>query len=346
MGPQWTPWMALREFACNAIDEGGYVIEETDSENPEAGFTKVYINMLPAVEDFWKYRQKYLETEKPYQTINVPDGDIVHFHNHNTEGKPGKRVIYRKGVRCSPLEDSQQSLFRYDIPALKIGENRLFESEWTMSRTIAEAYYACSDLDILKKLLKIATDKSYFEGNISWPNSGYHMDTAWEVLLMDEKIISQAHCPFLPPEDIRSGFVVPDGIYNNLKSQFPNLTFIDEPTRFTIIEGTEKQRERLLKAVEEVQSFGLNPPGVEYGIGRFKEKEILGVYHKGKVYISEALVDKPDQDYGLIEVVFEETTHHEGYRDGSRAFEQQLIKMLVKAYRKGIEVEELQEQAS
>src|SRR5262245_51500671 len=208
MGPQWTPWMALREFACNAIDEGGYVIEETDSENPEAGFTKVYINMLPAVEDFWKYRQKYLETEKPYQTINVPDGDIVHFHNHNTEGKPGKRVIYRKGVRCSPLEDSQQSLFRYDIPALKIGENRLFESEWTMSRTIAEAYYACSDLDILKKLLKIATDKSYFEGNISWPNSGYHMDTAWEVLLMDEKIISQAHCPFLPPEDIRSGFVV------------------------------------------------------------------------------------------------------------------------------------------
>ena len=52
MGPLWEPWMAIREWVSNSIDEGAYnVITDTDSVSGREGYTRFYVEHDPSIKE-------------------------------------------------------------------------------------------------------------------------------------------------------------------------------------------------------------------------------------------------------------------------------------------------------
>ena len=47
LGKGWEPWMVLREFIANAIDEGGHSVHLADEVEPVAGKTRIYVPLGP-----------------------------------------------------------------------------------------------------------------------------------------------------------------------------------------------------------------------------------------------------------------------------------------------------------
>lgn len=338
MGPKWEPWMALREFSCNAIDEGGYIAEEFEDEPyGMPGVTRIFVDMETPVTDFYQNMWRYLEVKEPAYKV-VTDNGEVNFHEPNTRN--AKSVIYRKGVRCNQLDNPEEkvALYRYDIPGLSIGEDRIYSSYWDVSRAVTWAWYAIKDENSIERLLKVFDNPNYFEGNLSWPTAGQgDMSTEWKTVLKDSLICAKGYIPFLPPGDIQRMTVVPNGVYASLKACFPELSFVDEPSNFAEVQGSKEQIHFLEKALAELESYGYKIHEVSYVFVEFKKADTIAAYEDGEVRLSvKHLLEEKD----FLPAILMEYFHHLGHNNGTRELEHFMVTELVKAIKKAQKAEE------
>src|SRR5690606_24827523 len=96
LGPDWQPWWIIREFYCNALDEGGASIH-LGQIAPEAGTTSIYIANQPPFKDILEPRtfNRFFAGK-----LRVLD-ENEHGRIYELPQKPyGEGYFYRKGIRC------------------------------------------------------------------------------------------------------------------------------------------------------------------------------------------------------------------------------------------------------
>lgn len=164
LGRDWEPWMALRELACNARDEGGdwaYV-----HPDDMAGLT-------------------FGQQDGPCETCILVDWDamdeaattgsehvFVSEHAEVLAEERGVRVLagpsnylYHRGVRVQKLP--KPSVFTYDIiKPVELTEDRTVKYGFVVSSDIRNMVLDCSDPSVVEAV--VSADKDTWEAAFDW----------------------------------------------------------------------------------------------------------------------------------------------------------------------------------
>ena len=140
LGKGWMPWMAFRELACNAMDEGGQFYSVGRPPEPEADTTMIVVSGGD-IDDAYAERQ----------TILV-DGPPI-YADAQFEVRPGEtNFVYYRGVRIGQLP--KPMTHRYNIlRGIRLTEDRTFASQWEVTYELGKALLECTDKDIVNRAL-------------------------------------------------------------------------------------------------------------------------------------------------------------------------------------------------
>lgn len=157
LGRTWEPWMVLREFGCNARDEGGSFRLASEGlpldEVAKDGRTVIAIEW-DALEDAYAEKGRlFVEGEPVTETkdIRVIAGTSAH--------------LFYRGVRAFKLE--KPTAYTYDVLATQsLTEDRTLYGVWGVDRLIAAAILASTNETLLRAVL-LAGD-AYHEHHIDY----------------------------------------------------------------------------------------------------------------------------------------------------------------------------------
>lgn len=141
LGIDWKPWMAFRELACNALDEGGRYY--SDMGNIECGPDETMICVQGGgIEDAYHDRHDTLLEGEPI------------YKNHYIEVRPGEtNAVYFRGVRVGVIAGAK-FCHRYNIlPMIELTEDRTFKWEFEIKNRLSSGLQGCEDRQILKRAL-------------------------------------------------------------------------------------------------------------------------------------------------------------------------------------------------
>lgn len=154
LGKTWKPWMALREFYCNALDEGGSGQDALHAPQPKAAHTLIIVRGG----DFatvWATRQEWMLLTKPRFSLETL---AIHSGSSTTAYYNGIAVF--KSLR-------QRFLHTYNIQtSLQLSEDRT-AANYDIGRKICLALSTeCQDKELLKSVLLATQD--YVEHTFDW----------------------------------------------------------------------------------------------------------------------------------------------------------------------------------
>lgn len=161
MGPDWKFWFCLREFYCNAIDEGDYSIMFANEEgNGEvinevaiygvAGTTKIYME-LPS--DFSMDAWDSLFSEDRQSICVGVDTSGRSYEIYNRLASKGG-LLYHKGIRCIADEEVLNSIYDYSYAGFEINESRVVSGNWSVKRAIARILNTIADPIVINTILR------------------------------------------------------------------------------------------------------------------------------------------------------------------------------------------------
>jgi hypothetical protein len=142
LGKNWEPWMAFREFYCNALDEGGSVwLGKLDRRVLDSERTYISIRH-PKFEEVYENRDLYFLTTKPAAVIE----GLMAFHYGQGGG------YYYRGISVGQLP--KPSLFRYNaLCPTDLSEDRTLKSSWTFSYQLVRSIALLRDANIIETIL-------------------------------------------------------------------------------------------------------------------------------------------------------------------------------------------------
>ena len=328
MGPTWEPWFSIREFVCNAKDAGGYrirQINELECFTTCSGTTTIYIEMTDEIRDIYENLDRFiLEDSQPNDTVKTQFG-LVEIYDNPSE----IFAIYRKGISIR-TPDSCKSLFRYNFANININESRTFAYEFQYKQGIAAALMGSVVPEVVEKYLKSYHGKE--EESIYWQYTDGIFSEPWKKALFGKTIYSTSMAKLLPYEDWLSGVVLPDNLVTLLENHCDwAVIHGHRKTAWDIVEPTEMQSISLKSAIEECARFGFCT-GYKTEVAKFDIPTVMAMtVDKEKTII---VAEKYMEDYDeLVATMLEEIFHSQGLHDGSREFEQFLVRHIVKISR-------------
>jgi len=309
MGPNWEVWFAIREFICNAMDEGDYSLSLGEIE-PEEGYTTIAINETPEVLDFYENRGRYLLEIEPLATVGYVS---IHPKQPNLN-------VYRKGISVTAA-NPWSSLYSYDFDSLSINESRVYTSEYEVKKGIASFYAGTDSLDLVRQVL----NAEGYEKDLYWYGP---FSDAWSEVLKDHPICERSYLLRMPPEDRVGVISVNDSLFSALQSYLPDLDFVGLESDCGWIADPNPEKTMLAEVQKKVSELAYLGHEVTSPIhlGSFKGQQIMAAYSEGEIRLSKEYIADD-----LLLTIFEEHCHSLGYRDGSRSFELYLMKELIKA---------------
>ena len=171
LGRDLQPWMVLREFGCNARDEGGDFTATRDGASL-ADFTG-------ADRTVFEVEWEELETAYSGKADLFIEGEPM-FANESVRILPGSSGhLFYRGVRVFKLE--KPSHFRYDILTEQhLTEDRTLIGDYTAKALIRDTLLALDDKAILGEALRAGSN--YLEGQIDF-TGGYSVPKASRAFL-------------------------------------------------------------------------------------------------------------------------------------------------------------------
>lgn len=326
MGPAWKPWMAIREFYCNAVDEGLLDFSEvSELQGPSEGETSIYIEVTPEIQDFLDNKGKYLNELQVQETVHTKYGTVDILDS--SEG-----MRFRKNIAC--VTDTQKSLYSYNFEDININESRIISSDYTQYERIACALALSQDEAVIMNVIRNINDDSLLEHKALWNNMycADSLSSKWEEVLlgMNTSVMPVSLSKILGAEESMGLIVLPDDLVAKIKRDLPSVpqygSFDGESIE--AVPSTEFEEE-VQKVLKEIESWGY--PRTEVHYRKFLQVTTLGQYHDGKVYLS---VICPIEL--LMEVLFEEIVVHkeEGLGDVTRATQYWLVKQVISLQRR------------
>jgi hypothetical protein len=126
LGKQWHLWMAYREIACNAKDEGGSGRYTKTAPLPEAGST----HLIVEGQDFEAVHADshlFILADEPAFTVGTTE-----VRNHHSQ------CLFYRGVRVMDLP--RPSVYTYNLNAkIDLTEDRTVKSQWDVMHRIVQA---------------------------------------------------------------------------------------------------------------------------------------------------------------------------------------------------------------
>ena len=170
LGRGWEPWMALREFACNARDEGGDVEHISDGDlwsKYNADETVIAVTW-DKLDEAWAQRgDLFAEAEPLWQAekLRILPGPADH--------------MYYRGVRARKLE--KRSLFRYDVlEHLTLTEDRTIANTWSADGEVRRALLGRVEDEGILGAVVTARDNESYESKLSFDSDEYaHVSRAF-----------------------------------------------------------------------------------------------------------------------------------------------------------------------
>lgn len=136
LGRDWLPWMAFRELACNALDEGGkfYAAREIGEIGDDE---TVIVVQSEEIEDAYYARSEILLESAPI------------YANDYIEIRPGRsQFVYYRGVRVHKL--GHQSAHTYNVlRKVDLTEDRTLKYWWEADDHICHGLAQCDREDLL-----------------------------------------------------------------------------------------------------------------------------------------------------------------------------------------------------
>ena len=158
LGRDWEPWMVLREFGCNAIDEGGAfdifaqaLMPTTGLGSPVSDETRFAVTWPELDTAYHQRKELFLEGEPIWKSAHI-----------RILSGPSAHIFYR-GVRVLKLE--KPSTFTYDIlDEQTLTEDRTLAGTWRVERIIADALLTMTDKTLVSQA--ITAGDGYYESKV------------------------------------------------------------------------------------------------------------------------------------------------------------------------------------
>lgn len=163
LGKNWEPWMVLREFGCNALDEGGGMSHDTAPIDRLLGQedTTTLLVQWDALEEVFEQRDTIFCTAGGYSQVLATEQVQV------LEGRSD--FLFYRGVRVYRLE--HPSVFTYNILSQQmLTEDRTIASFHYPMGEIRRMWLECTDKEALLRVL--APEGECFERTINYMQAG------------------------------------------------------------------------------------------------------------------------------------------------------------------------------
>lgn len=296
LGRNWEAWMAYRELACNAFDEGGF---DTDSEiQPAANATTIVVECD-------EIRKAHIDR---HSFLVLPDEKPV-FETKQCQAFPIKAsgdFLFYRGVRVST--DQYRSLFRYNtLKTAELTEDRTLKYQFQGTDPIAAMWLRCENKALLREVL--SADDQHLEHEIDWATCGETPGKAWL------ETVAQ-----LGRENVRLGPYI-ERAYERATSKSATLPTESIPLR-------ADQKTALSEEISFLCRAGFMVDSHEVIVTDRLGKGVLGRAANGKIYLSiEAFMMG---DSTLAGTILEEWIHlTRGFEDTTRAMQNWLFDALI-----------------
>lgn len=248
LGKFWEPWMAIRELACNAMDEIG-----------EWGIKQSYIHddkNTTIVVSGRNIEELCAESKSVFiQTRPIIQSQFADAHPGSSEW------IYYRGIRAMKLD--KPSLYTWNIlEKCPLTEDRTLKYSWDVGNNICRAINCVEDREFMTRCVGV-TD-TYFEGSICYT-------IAPSDLLID--VVGELTMQFKH---------VPDSLRRLCNTSLINILSEKDPLKLDAID-----QQRLDKAVAFSERIGFNISRYQVIVTKHLGENILGRAAGGKIYISE-----------------------------------------------------------
>lgn len=323
----WHAWSAFRELYSNAIDEGGAVLQKVDQFHPKAGETRIYIEYVPAVKEFYYNFNHYFA----FKRMDILDKtDIAELYPKSAE----TGIVYRKGIRC--YDNQQEMFYDYNFSDIEINESRETH-EWDINNNISKFWRGNNNKEMVKEFLLKISDSRYDQTRessfVDWDYPTY--TDVWKENLKGYTIVPAEDRLFY--DGAKNAIYLPAmmvmGLHKAFKDEleYPDGLFSHLSYKEMIMD--EFQSEMLLDAMNEAKGLGFEINTTikfvevknSLAIAGYLPKEQLIIVTKEAFYSFEV----------LLECLIHEQMHHESQsRDKTREFENFLIKRMIEVSRR------------
>ena len=328
MGPLWEPWMAIREWVSNSIDEGAYnVITDTDTVSGREGYTRFYVEHDPSIKEMLDNWNSYFTFDREDSIVANEDGKIFPQIDENNH-----LVLYRKGIRVY-FDKGLTSLYQYDLSTYDINESRLIDSIHTAEYKTTKYLAKINNVSVATKILKEAFVSNHWEGRLPWRWGCSGLSSAWREAIDNHVIIvDNVAGYFLDIQHSRPFYVVSVEMAQQIKRSFSDVKIYGmddsgDSIGFKKIEPNSKQQFLLKECLKFCEGTNY---AIEYDIDivEFEEMSVLGRAFQGKILLASRLFEEGRKE--IVRTLIEENEHLKtGYKDCTRAFQNHLFNLFL-----------------
>jgi hypothetical protein len=329
MGPQWQPWMAIREWVSNSIDEGGYnLIYETETVQGREGHTRFYVEHHPLIDDIISNWNSYFSFEREDSLYTEKQGKIF------PQTDPDNNVIlYRKGIRCW-FDKGAKSLFEYDCVDFEINESRLVDSLFNAEYKVAKMLNRCTSIQVASTILEKAFVDNTWESRLPWRwGIGGILSATWRQAIDNRCIIvDNVAGYFIEIQQSKPCYIVSVEMAMAIRNAFSDVKIygLDDSGSaigYKTVDPSTKQKfilDEATKFCEECQY----QIGYPIEVVEFEDKEVLGRAYQGTILLSTKIFDMGRKQ--VVVTLIEENEHLKtGFKDCSRAFQNHLFNLFL-----------------
>ena len=331
LGMDWEFWQSLREFYCNALDEGGCSLDFVQNPEPVEGETHIYLNNSKEAAEFISGFDNYFATNKKV-LFECEAGRIL-------EKSSTTANIYRKGIRCH--NSDLQSVYDYDFSDIMIDENRLVKYSWHIEEKLWNLIYQCDVPEVVKKILHQCGEPGFIEGAIADFSTidSTQISDVFKATLNSTRLAPKGYAGLLKPDEVHNHVILPTKVFNSVRSvvEDENVGDAFKVTRkgslFRLIdETTPLQDATLSKALDFMKECSF-PVLYDIRMAMFDEPKVLGTAYGETILLSDNCIQMGVNK--VVETIIEEQVHiKHGVQDETRAFQDAIIIELVEYMKK------------
>lgn len=321
MGRDWQDWFILREFYCNAIDEGGGELGVSNEPAGEAGKTSIFIGMTDSMKAISGDMNSYFSFRREPSHV-LPGGKVF-----RAIGK--KLVAYRLGIRV--FNEGENNIYDYDFDKLSISEDRT-SSDWDVKMAMITMWRRSATPEMLAQLVSRGQDTVEFK--LAWDLGSTTFTDEWLHFLRGKVIIPWERSGFFVEDMADHHIVLPMRLCVELHSQYGEKLNIrgmkSGDKNITVVEATEREKQYIAEAMEFLKTSPLfvDVVDLEVHVAVFERARVLGEAKDGKVFLSRGLFEHGKRM--VVETLLEEYVHaKKQVSDNTREMQNVLLRYVI-----------------
>ena len=156
LGSHWESWMFYRELYSNTLDENGTVeVESCEILPSKCDGTSIFVDGLDGI---------HADSSKYFLPHNV--APVYEDTSVKVYANPSVAGIYYRGILAHVFDESETSLFTYDMQVGLLSEDRTLKDMWGVRTNITYLLAAVASFGDSFKLLTASTD--VYEHSFDW----------------------------------------------------------------------------------------------------------------------------------------------------------------------------------